>query len=75
MSANKVDYKNSDNELDLGFINSTGNTVNFCIPSSTDDPHDDIESVEFMKFLNQLNTNESYTICETPLELKAFTEV
>ena len=49
----RYEYSNKDNELHLKFLNSQQVAVPFQILSEADDPNDNTELVEFLKFLNQ----------------------
>lgn len=71
----EFDYDNEDNTLMLRFINSRLESVPFKILSLTDDPNDNIQLTEFLKFLNQPLDEEHYNTCKTETEEKSFKEV
>ena len=67
------EYDNSTNRLELYFINSANNSVNFSIKSY--DEANDNDLVEFLKFLNQPYTKEFRDLCNNETEFKIFHEV
>ena len=71
----QFDYNNSDNVLMMCFLDSLGEQVDFQILSNTDVGGDNVELVEFLKFLNQTPNDESFSACKKVEPMKEFHEV
>ena len=71
----KFEFDVKTNALYLVFLNSKVEPVPFQILSETDDPADNVELTEFLKFLNQPMTDEHYNLCKQESEQKVFYNV